>query len=174
MEIEKTLPTTKKQKLSASLWHLLWYPVPVSVNDHRPGPLVCLKKQGHFSPLSESPDLIITNWWLILENPPKHVIWYIGWTGWMTIQQNSITFCDQKVHHWIIMSNPCLSEFVPPHVYHMVITRTFWSIIHPHHFLCVEVYPMDYYSNKGGPWANYGTHSGHGGRWVVRKRMVKT
>lgn len=32
---------------------------------------------------------------------------------------------------------------------------------------------MDYYSNKGGPWANYGTHSGHGGRWVVRKRMVK-
>ena len=26
-----------------------------------------------------------------------------------------------------------------------------------------EVYPMDYYSNKGGPWGNYGTHSGHGG-----------
>lgn len=26
-----------------------------------------------------------------------------------------------------------------------------------------DVYPMDYYSNKGGPWANYGTHSGHGG-----------
>ena len=22
---------------------------------------------------------------------------------------------------------------------------------------------MDYYSNKGGPWANYGTHNGHGG-----------
>lgn len=26
-----------------------------------------------------------------------------------------------------------------------------------------DVYPMDYYSNKGGPWGNYGTHSGHGG-----------
>eukprot|EP00931_Biecheleriopsis_adriatica_P078360 TRINITY_DN51814_c0_g1_i1.p1 TRINITY_DN51814_c0_g1~~TRINITY_DN51814_c0_g1_i1.p1 ORF type:complete len:501 (-),score=93.38 TRINITY_DN51814_c0_g1_i1:43-1506(-) len=26
-----------------------------------------------------------------------------------------------------------------------------------------DVYPMDYYSNKGGPWANYGTHNGHGG-----------
>ena len=26
-----------------------------------------------------------------------------------------------------------------------------------------DVYPMDYYSNKGGPWANYGTHGGHGG-----------
>jgi len=26
-----------------------------------------------------------------------------------------------------------------------------------------DVYPMDYYSNKGGPWSNYGTHNGHGG-----------
>ncbi|CAE7725781.1 Dph1 [Symbiodinium pilosum] len=26
-----------------------------------------------------------------------------------------------------------------------------------------DVYPMDYYSNKGGPWANYGAHNGHGG-----------
>eukprot|EP00930_Biecheleria_cincta_P082547 TRINITY_DN72260_c0_g1_i1.p1 TRINITY_DN72260_c0_g1~~TRINITY_DN72260_c0_g1_i1.p1 ORF type:complete len:499 (+),score=81.92 TRINITY_DN72260_c0_g1_i1:26-1498(+) len=26
-----------------------------------------------------------------------------------------------------------------------------------------DVYPMDYYSNKGGPWANYGAHGGHGG-----------
>jgi len=26
-----------------------------------------------------------------------------------------------------------------------------------------DVYPMDYYSNKGGPWSNYGAHSGHGG-----------
>eukprot|EP00811_Abedinium_folium_P033581 NODE_6532_length_1663_cov_9.264323.p1 GENE.NODE_6532_length_1663_cov_9.264323~~NODE_6532_length_1663_cov_9.264323.p1 ORF type:complete len:441 (-),score=97.36 NODE_6532_length_1663_cov_9.264323:267-1589(-) len=23
--------------------------------------------------------------------------------------------------------------------------------------------PMDYYSNKGGPWSNYGAHKGHGG-----------
>merc|ERR1712150_347363 len=26
-----------------------------------------------------------------------------------------------------------------------------------------QVYPMDYYSNKGGPWSNYGAHTGHGG-----------
>jgi len=26
-----------------------------------------------------------------------------------------------------------------------------------------DTYPMDYYSNKGGPWANYGAHRGHGG-----------
>jgi len=26
-----------------------------------------------------------------------------------------------------------------------------------------DVYPMDYYSNKGGPWSNYGTRNGHGG-----------
>lgn len=26
-----------------------------------------------------------------------------------------------------------------------------------------DVYPMDYYSNKGGPWSNYGAHNGHGG-----------
>lgn len=25
------------------------------------------------------------------------------------------------------------------------------------------VYPMDYYSNKGGPWSNYGAKNGHGG-----------
>lgn len=24
-------------------------------------------------------------------------------------------------------------------------------------------YPMDYYSNKGGPWSNYGAHNGYGG-----------
>ena len=28
---------------------------------------------------------------------------------------------------------------------------------------------MDYYSNKGGPWANYGTHSGHGGAGTMMK-----
>lgn len=28
-----------------------------------------------------------------------------------------------------------------------------------------KVYPMDYYSNKGGQWANYGTHGGHGGQF---------
>mmetsp|Transcript_28687 Transcript_28687/g.82061 ORF Transcript_28687/g.82061 Transcript_28687/m.82061 type:complete len:355 (+) Transcript_28687:324-1388(+) len=26
-----------------------------------------------------------------------------------------------------------------------------------------DVYPMDYYSNRGGPWSNYGAHNGHGG-----------
>merc|ERR1711957_548495 len=26
-----------------------------------------------------------------------------------------------------------------------------------------DVYPMDYYSNKGGSWSNYGAHNGHGG-----------
>jgi len=26
-----------------------------------------------------------------------------------------------------------------------------------------DVYPMDFYSNKGGSWANYGAHQGHGG-----------
>merc|ERR1712232_438511 len=26
-----------------------------------------------------------------------------------------------------------------------------------------DVYPMDYYSNRGGPWSNYGTKQGHGG-----------
>lgn len=26
-----------------------------------------------------------------------------------------------------------------------------------------NAYPMDYYSNKGGPWSNYGAHNGYGG-----------
>eukprot|EP00928_Gymnodinium_smaydae_P089864 TRINITY_DN73753_c0_g1_i1.p1 TRINITY_DN73753_c0_g1~~TRINITY_DN73753_c0_g1_i1.p1 ORF type:complete len:523 (+),score=119.85 TRINITY_DN73753_c0_g1_i1:54-1571(+) len=26
-----------------------------------------------------------------------------------------------------------------------------------------DVYPMDYYSNRGGPWSNYGAKTGHGG-----------
>ena len=30
---------------------------------------------------------------------------------------------------------------------------------------------MDYYSNKGGPWANYGTHSGHGGAGEVKSSL---
>ena len=28
---------------------------------------------------------------------------------------------------------------------------------------------MDYYSNKGGPWANYGAHNGHGGAATARE-----
>merc|ERR1712100_1485 len=31
-----------------------------------------------------------------------------------------------------------------------------------------EVYPMDYYSNKGGPWSNYGAHNGHGGSLATK------
>eukprot|EP00443_Scrippsiella_acuminata_P008787 CAMPEP_0115270594 /NCGR_PEP_ID=MMETSP0270-20121206/53651_1 /TAXON_ID=71861 /ORGANISM="Scrippsiella trochoidea, Strain CCMP3099" /LENGTH=506 /DNA_ID=CAMNT_0002686901 /DNA_START=86 /DNA_END=1606 /DNA_ORIENTATION=- len=42
-----------------------------------------------------------------------------------------------------------------------------------------DIYPMDYYSNKGGPWSNYGAHNGHGGsldkkfRHLSRKRLVE-
>jgi len=42
-----------------------------------------------------------------------------------------------------------------------------------------DIYPMDYYSNRGGPWSNYGAHRGHGGsldtkfRHLARKRLVE-
>jgi len=35
-----------------------------------------------------------------------------------------------------------------------------------------DVYPMDYYSNKGGPWSNYGTHNGHGGTLGTKFRHL--
>ncbi|CAK9003027.1 unnamed protein product [Durusdinium trenchii] len=35
-----------------------------------------------------------------------------------------------------------------------------------------DVYPMDYYSNKGGQWANYGTHGGHGGSLAPKFRHL--
>lgn len=35
-----------------------------------------------------------------------------------------------------------------------------------------EVYPMDYYSNKGGPWSNYGSHNGHGGSLSLKFRHL--
>eukprot|EP00812_Abedinium_dasypus_P010732 NODE_4333_length_684_cov_329.109698.p1 GENE.NODE_4333_length_684_cov_329.109698~~NODE_4333_length_684_cov_329.109698.p1 ORF type:complete len:215 (+),score=40.46 NODE_4333_length_684_cov_329.109698:59-646(+) len=31
-----------------------------------------------------------------------------------------------------------------------------------------DCHPMDYYSNKGGPWSNYGAHKGHGGSLSVK------
>lgn len=40
-----------------------------------------------------------------------------------------------------------------------------------------DIYPMDYYSNRGGPWSNYGAHNGYGGsldskfRHLGRKRV---
>eukprot|EP00933_Yihiella_yeosuensis_P044273 TRINITY_DN39373_c0_g1_i1.p1 TRINITY_DN39373_c0_g1~~TRINITY_DN39373_c0_g1_i1.p1 ORF type:complete len:497 (-),score=94.02 TRINITY_DN39373_c0_g1_i1:495-1985(-) len=37
-----------------------------------------------------------------------------------------------------------------------------------------DVYPMDYYSNKGGPWANYGSHGGHGGSVGQKFRHLST
>jgi len=42
-----------------------------------------------------------------------------------------------------------------------------------------DVYPMDYYSNRGGPWSNYGAHNGHGGsldkkfKHMSRRRLVE-
>jgi len=36
-----------------------------------------------------------------------------------------------------------------------------------------DVYPMDYYSNKGGPWSNYGVHNGHGGSVSEKFRHLK-
>merc|ERR1719373_446789 len=42
-----------------------------------------------------------------------------------------------------------------------------------------DIYPMDYYSNRGGPWSNYGAHNGHGGslhtkfRHLGRRRLVE-
>jgi 2-(3-amino-3-carboxypropyl)histidine synthase len=35
-----------------------------------------------------------------------------------------------------------------------------------------DVYPMDYYSNRGGPWSNYGTHNGHGGSLGTKFRHL--
>lgn len=35
-----------------------------------------------------------------------------------------------------------------------------------------DVYPMDYYSNKGGPWANYGSHNGYGGTLSAKFRHL--
>jgi len=37
-----------------------------------------------------------------------------------------------------------------------------------------EVYPMDYYSNRGGPWSNYGTHNGHGGSLGTKFRHLRS
>merc|ERR1711972_104187 len=37
-----------------------------------------------------------------------------------------------------------------------------------------DVYPMDYYSNKGGPWSNYGTHNGHGGSLGQKFRHLRS
>lgn len=37
-----------------------------------------------------------------------------------------------------------------------------------------DVYPMDYYSNRGGPWANYGTHNGHGGSAGEKFRHLRS
>mmetsp|Transcript_4648 Transcript_4648/g.10023 ORF Transcript_4648/g.10023 Transcript_4648/m.10023 type:complete len:500 (-) Transcript_4648:48-1547(-) len=42
-----------------------------------------------------------------------------------------------------------------------------------------DIYPMDYYSNRGGPWSNYGAPKGHGGsldkkfRQMGRRRLVE-
>merc|ERR1712048_623699 len=33
-------------------------------------------------------------------------------------------------------------------------------------------YPMDYYSNKGGPWSNYGSHNGYGGSLGTKFRHL--
>lgn len=35
-----------------------------------------------------------------------------------------------------------------------------------------DVYPMDYYSNRGGPWSNYGAHNGHGGSLDTKFRHL--
>jgi len=37
-----------------------------------------------------------------------------------------------------------------------------------------DVYPMDYYSNKGGPWSNYGTHNGHGGSLGTKFKHLRS
>lgn len=39
-------------------------------------------------------------------------------------------------------------------------------------FAYKDVYPMDYYSNRGGPWSNYGTHNGHGGSLDAKFRHL--
>merc|ERR1712118_589241 len=36
-----------------------------------------------------------------------------------------------------------------------------------------EVYPMDYYSHRGGPWSNYGAHKGHGGSVSEKFRHLR-
>lgn len=39
-------------------------------------------------------------------------------------------------------------------------------------FAYKDVYPMDYYSNRGGPWSNYGAHNGHGGSLEAKFRHL--
>ncbi len=100
----------------------------------------------------------------------------------MAIQQNSITFCELSSMSYsgrniksALLNHLCLSESVPwSQVYHMSFLHGYHPSFGPwssDYFLCVEVYPMDYYSNKGGPWANYGTHSGHGGAGEVKSSL---
>merc|ERR1719262_1825445 len=36
-----------------------------------------------------------------------------------------------------------------------------------------EAYPMDYYSNRGGAWSNYGAHGGYGGSVDYKFRHLR-